>query len=242
MFDTYSFWDGNENDGWLLVFSNVTLVLVIVYLAFLRDVVTPLLLINTLIASSCYHACRAGFFCEFMYDYHMTWDYLSVYIPIAWMITYLGIHNPQLHIFAFFLSFLVTVPIVLSGVSRELIPLFGIGVPIVISFNHAMLRKHRMFYHLPFAILTFIFAIIAGAFMFLFPHRDYGWAHACWHFFSMLSAFSFAIAITKEAKAEKELKLRVLLSMLLRELERRGERDALISAKALAVELRNKKQ
>jgi hypothetical protein len=223
MFDYYSFWDGNDFDGFLLVFSNVALVPVIVYLALCRDVVTPVLLINTIIASSCYHACRAGFFCETLYDFHVTWDYISVYIPITWMITYLGIHNPQLHIFAFFLSLLITIPFVLSSFNRAFLPLVGIGVPIVISFNHAMLRKHRMFYNWPFAIATFILAITAGAFMFAFPHSDYGWAHSLWHLFSMLSAFTFAIAISEIVEVDTDVQIILWLKRIKTKLIREKE-------------------
>lgn len=196
-FDTYSFWDDNVLNSLLLVISNIALVPAILFLVLQREVITSLLLIWTIIFSSFYHSCRAGAFCLFKYEQHVLGDYLSVYISINWMLTFLGIRDPLLHTFAFFFSFMVTLLVILSESIYFLLPIVGVGLPLTIAISHSCLRKHRMFYSWPWAIATFVLAGLAGVFMFFMPHDDYGWAHSLWHLFSMLSAWTFALAISK---------------------------------------------
>jgi len=202
--ETYSFWDDNVTNSLLLVLSNIALIPAIFYLVMLREVVTALLLIWTIVFSSLYHSCRAGVFCLFKYEQHVLGDYLSVYISIIWILTFLGIRNSELHVFAFFFSFMFTLLVILGQFSYVLLPIIGIGLPAVIAVSHACLRKHRMFYSWPWAVATFVLAGLAGVFMFFMPKDDYGWAHSLWHLFSMLSAWTFAIAITPYRKRNKQ--------------------------------------
>jgi hypothetical protein len=194
--ETHSFWDGNLTHGFLLVISNMALIPAIIYLAFRRDQISALLLINTLIASSLYHACRAGFLCWFRYEMHRTLDYISVYMAIIWMLTMLGIRDMTLHVFAFFFCFIIALFFILGEANQMLLPLVGIGVPMLVSLVHARLRHHKMFYRTGWSVATFVFAGIAGLFMFALPDRNYGWAHSIWHVFSMLATWTFAIAVT----------------------------------------------
>ena len=208
-FETYSFWDGDVVHGVLLVISNAALIPAILYLAFKRDVITSLLLIGTFVSSSMYHSCRSGIFCPFRYELHKIADYLSVYMSITWMLTMLGIRNMTLHVFAFFFCYIITQFFVLGEASQMLLPVVGIGLPAVVSLVHAHLKHKTMFYRKGWSIATFILAGLAGIFMFVMPDRHYGWAHSIWHVFSMLSAWTFAVATTPLPERRKKINNRI---------------------------------
>jgi hypothetical protein len=207
--ETYSFWDGDIVHAMLLVLSNAALVPAIIYLTVLGDRITPLLFINTLVSSTFYHMCRAGVFCWYRYEMHRTSDYISVYMSIIWMLTMLGIRNMTLHVFAFFFCFIITTHFILGEASQMLLPIVGIGIPTLVSLVHAYAGHHRLFYRPFFSIATFVLAGTAGVFMFALSEDSYSWAHSIWHIFSMLAAWTFAIAITPRKQTSTTTKTRI---------------------------------
>lgn len=200
MEETVEFWNGSAMHGALLVLSNFALWPSIWLLARFGHWASALVLLGTFTASVLYHSCRAWRVCFMLYSMHLTADYLFVYTGIIWILTSLGLErrstrDVELHHFAYFLFVIPTYFVVLSGVKGGWLPLVGIGAPAgaMLAFAHA--TKRRVFYNRPWTIVTFILIGVGGVFMFALGETSYWWAHPLWHVFSMISPFTFTLAV-----------------------------------------------
>ena len=192
-----AFWDGNIAEALFLVFSNVALVPAIFLLAVKGDAISAYLLIFTLASSCLYHMCRAGALCLFEYKNHRLLDYIAVYLSLTWILTRLATQgNFRLHVFAFVVSFSLALFAAVSGINFGWLSVIGVGLPSVIALTHALIAHKPVFYHTGWAIATFVLSIVGGALIFFFPRTNYGWAHALWHVFIMLSVYTFILSTT----------------------------------------------
>jgi hypothetical protein len=205
-----AFWDGNVAETLFLVFSNVALVPAIILLSRIGDPISAYLLIFTLVSSSLYHMCRAGALCLFDYGHHRLLDYISVYLSITWILTRLATQgNFQLHVFAFIIAFTLTLFAAVAGMNFAWLSVLGIGLPSVIAITHALIARKRLFYNTPWAVATFVLAIIGGAMIFFAPKDWYGWAHSLWHVFVMLSVYTFIIATTPVKREKRSARIQM---------------------------------
>lgn len=78
--------------------------------------------------------------------------------------------------------------------------------------------------------------------MFAFPHSDYGWAHSLWHLFSMMSAFTFAIAISEIVEIDIDAQVTLWLKRVKTKLLREKEFEAVEHVDKIRKALEKKKQ
>ena len=146
---------------------------------------------SLLIASSLYHACRAGFVCLVPYIEHRKLDYLFVYTAVLWTLTTgLGRSHaiPIRRRLVVYYLFLLPVTIMIVGnYEGHWVQLVGGLLPALLMIAIAHTYGVALFRRWPWAVTSFVLAGIAGVFMFVMPSHTYEWSHSVWHIFSMLA-------------------------------------------------------
>jgi len=176
--------------GLFLVLSNLFMSPAI-YLSLLQNAnASALVYFSLLIASSAYHACRAGFGCVVGFDDHVKLDYLYVYFSVLWTITHVGRshvirHDTRLLIFVLF--FLPTAFLIVGGHMNAGVPIVAGVLPGLAMGWVALRNRVKVFRRLPWALLGIAIGGVACIFMYLLPSVDYEWAHGIWHTLVMLA-------------------------------------------------------
>ena len=184
--------------GVLLVVTHIFLIPAIVYTALRRMPVDVTVLTMLLLASTLYHSCQAGWFCETSLSDHRVADHSAVYIVLVWiflsmaagirmdvryaillgLIFLLIFFNERLYQSFVFAAILVTALILYA-----LVALCFIGLP---------LRRFDVIFG------VCILALFGTGFALHLVGSDpsspnYWWAHSLWHVFAMIAIVLFVI-------------------------------------------------
>lgn len=203
--ETHHPWpDSTWFGGFLLVITNLVLVVIVLDL-FMRwrwDYAAALA--TTMTASILYHACRAGFVCEYRFRDHQITDHIFVFISILYVASKLAVRRsffpqalrleyPELLLTArvaiFFLLLLPTVMANMYNPESFLSSLFGFGVPVAIVILGSVVTGERLFYNTCYGVTGVILFGVSIAFYACAPHSWYQWAHSMWHLLSMISVY-----------------------------------------------------
>lgn len=208
--------DNSIPGGFILVVTNLILVVIITDLAYKWRWDFAAVLLTTMVASILYHGCRAGFMCMFRFRDHQITDHIFVYFSMLYIGAKLAVRSkffPR-HLLLEFphllpearvaLFFLLSVPAFLMNMyNPESIwtVLISFGIPLVLVVAGALVVKEPIFYNrVCGAIGTILF--IMSLLFFAAPHSTYAWTHSMWHILSMLSVYFIVFAIEPPLRLE----------------------------------------
>lgn len=184
--------------GVLLVVTHIFLLPAIVYALIRRMPVDATVLSMLLLASSLYHSCLAGWFCEISLSDHRVADHTFVYVTITWLFLTMAAGMRMdvrysillgiVFILVFFNehlfeSFAFAAILFATFLLYGLVGLFWIGLP---------LRRFDVIFG--FVILVLVGAGFAMHLVGAKPSSpNYWWAHSLWHVFAMIAIVLFLI-------------------------------------------------